>query len=235
MLDAVFLIAAVVGGTIMVCQFLLTLLGMGGDEFGDADAGHFEVGHGDVGHGGVGHGDVGHGDVGHADAGDGVYGDHHNQWGDVDDPSTSHPNSSWLFGVVSFRTLVAATAFFGIAGITANTANMPQAAALVIALAAGFAAMYGTYYMLRSITRLNSDGNERIVNAVGRHAKVYIPIPASRAGMGKVQFTMQNRTVEFPAVTDDPAPLKTGDAVEVVAVNGTDTVEVTRIAAPVEA
>ena len=29
MLDMLFLIAAIIGGTIMICQFLLTLVGMG--------------------------------------------------------------------------------------------------------------------------------------------------------------------------------------------------------------
>ena len=35
MLNTIFLIAAVIGGTIMVCQFLLTFMGMGDDGAGD--------------------------------------------------------------------------------------------------------------------------------------------------------------------------------------------------------
>ena len=54
MLDTLFLFAAVVGGTVMVCQFLLTMLGLGddGSDVGDvdvagdvgADAGDFDAG-----------------------------------------------------------------------------------------------------------------------------------------------------------------------------------------------
>jgi hypothetical protein len=88
---------------------------------------------------------------------------------------------------------------------------------------------------LRQISRLASSGNERIVNALGRRATVYIPIPADGRGAGKVQLSMQNRIVEFQAVTDGPEPLKTGEAVEVVAVSGSDMVRVRRLAEPVEA
>ena len=38
--------------------------------------------------------------------------------------------------------------------------------------------------------------------------------PASAAGAGKVQLSMQNRIVEYQAVTDDDEPLKTGENVD---------------------
>ena len=43
-LDTVFLVCAVLGGTIMVCQVVLTLVGLAGDSL------HVDVGH-DMGHG----------------------------------------------------------------------------------------------------------------------------------------------------------------------------------------
>jgi hypothetical protein len=45
---------------------------------------------------------------------------------------------------------------------------------------------------------------------------------------------MQNRIVEYQAVTDDLEPLKTGDKVEVIAIKNDDTVQVRRIAQLVE-
>lgn len=226
MLDTVFLFAALAGGAIMVCQFVLTLMGLsdeGADFAGDGDfAGDVVDAGGDFDAGA----DV---DVDVAD------GDHQNTWGDVDDVDTHHPDSSWLFEVVSFRTLVAAIAFFGMTGAAARSAGVGATQSLLIGFAGGAVAMYGTYYLLRTIVRLGSSGNEDIGNAIGQHATVYIPIPAARGGAGKVQFSMQNRVVEFPAVTEDSEPLNTGEAVEVVAVNGRDTVEVRRIAASVQA
>src|SRR5260370_41696642 len=87
---------------------------------------------------------------------------------------------------------------------------------------------------MRGIGSLNSAGNERIGNAVGRRATVYLRIPATRSGMGKVQLSMQNRIVEYQAFTDETEPLQSGESVEVVDVAGGDTVYVRRVARPVQ-
>jgi hypothetical protein len=139
-----------------------------------------------------------------------------------------HHDSSWLFGVISFRTLVAAAAFFGLAGAAARSAEWAPGLSLAVAVTAGAAAMYGTYWLLHVISKLASSGNERISNSVGRPATVYVAIPAENKGAGKVQLSMQNRVVEFQAVTPEATPLRSGDKVEVVRVVNSDTVEVRR-------
>jgi membrane protein implicated in regulation of membrane protease activity len=210
MLDTIFILAAVVGGTVMVCQFVLTLLGLGDD----MDGGGVHDVSGDA------------GDV-FAGGGDGVPGDQHTSVATAADGQL-HPDSSWLFGVLSFRTLVTAAAFFGLAGMAGLRSGLSQGVALTLALVAGLAAMYGMYWLMQGISQLSSSGNQRIANAVGRRATVYIPIPAEKSGAGKVQISMQNRIVEFLAVTDEAYRLKTGETVEVIGVAGSDTVEVRR-------
>jgi membrane protein implicated in regulation of membrane protease activity len=209
-MGTLFLIAAVVGGTILVCQFLLTLLGLGHDGGG---LGHHMGGdfHTDVHAGGDSH-------VFHAN------GTHHD--------ANEHDNSTRVFSVISFRTLVAAIAFFGVSGKAALSAGYAQSTALVLALIVGAAAMYGMYWLMRVIASLNSSGNERIGNAIGRRATVYLRIPATRSGPGKVQLSMQNRIVEYQAFTDETETLQSGESVEVVDVAGGDTVYVRRIAQP---
>lgn len=228
MLNTIFLITAVVGGTVMVCQFALTVMGLAGDEVdgaGDfsADA-DFD---GDVA-GDVSGGDIA-GDFDGADSVEGnIEGDHQTHWSEADDPDVSHPDSSGVFKIVSFRTMVAAIAFFGMTGAAARSAEIGPAPSILIALAGGFAAMYGTFTLMQSITKLDSSGNEDIRNAIGQSATVYVPIPAAAGGMGKVQLSMQNRIVEFKAVTADAQALQTGDAVEVVSVTSGNTLEVRR-------
>lgn len=216
MLDTIFLIAAVIGGTVLVCQFALTLLGLGDHGADAGDVGDF--------HGGDFHGGDLHGD---AHVGDSLHGD---TSGDQ-----QHPDSSWLFGVLSFRTLVAAAAFFGVSGKAALSAGYPQSTSLILAILVGLCAMYGMYWLMQLIAGLSSAGNERIGNAVGQRATVYIPIPAARKGAGKVQLSMQNRIVEYQAVTDDTEPLKTGESVEVVGIAASDIVRVRRAEQTVEA
>jgi len=210
---------------VMVCQFGLTLLGMGHDGV-DGGLGHDAAdfsGH-DAGGGHVGQ-DVG--DVGDLTGGDPAN-DHHNTWSNAAD-GVQHPDSSWLFSVISFRTLIAAAAFFGVAGKAALSMGVSQSVSLLLAIAAGWGAMYGMYWLMRSVAGFASSGNERIGNAVGRRATVYIPIPANGQGRGKVQVSMQNRIVEFQAVTDEEERLRTGEPVEVIAVDGSDLVRVRRV------
>jgi hypothetical protein len=229
MLNTIFLIAAVVGGTVIVCQFALTLIGMDHDvSDGSADVhvgGDF---HGDH----VGGGDVHGGDVltGDGSGHPGLGGSHH---GASSDGLAPHPDSSWLFGVLSFRTLVAATAFFGIGGRAAMSAGFRESTSLVIAAAAGLAAMYGTFWLMQTVSALTSSGIERIANALGRRGTVYVPIPAEGRGAGKVQLSMQNRIVELEAVTDEAERLRTGEAVIVTAVAGSGRVRVRRVEAAV--
>ncbi|QDS97808.1 NfeD family protein [Adhaeretor mobilis] len=223
MLDTIFLITALVGGTVMLCQFALTVMGLAGDEVDGA--GDFSA---DADFDGDVSGDIGGADGGDVASGDGVEGDHQSHWSEADDPDVSHPDSSGMFKIVSFRTMVAAIAFFGMTGAAARSAEIGNAPSVLIALAGGFAAMYGTYYLMQSITKLDSSGNEDITNAIGQAATVYVPIPAAQGGMGKVQLSMQNRIVEFKAVTAEDDPLKTGEAVVVVAVTSGDTLEVRR-------
>jgi membrane protein implicated in regulation of membrane protease activity len=208
-MGTLFLIAAVVGGTILVCQFALTLLGLGHDG------------------GGLGH-HIGGDFQADAHVGGDFHGDHASG-----SHSDEHANSTHVFSVITFRTLVAAIAFFGVSGKAALSAGYAPSTSFILAVIVGVAAMYGMYWMMNVIAGLNSSGNERIGNAIGRQATVYLRIPATRSGAGKVQLSMQNRIVEYQAFTDDTETLQAGESVEVVDVAGGDTVYVRRIAKPI--
>lgn len=199
-------ICAVAGGTILVCQFLLTLLGLGGD--------HGDVGGAD-GHDFGGH-DIGGHDVGH----DGAGGDHH---------APGHSATTWLFGVLTLRTIVAGLAFFGLTGLALqNNTDTEPALILLAAGAAGLAAIFIVHWVMRSLTRLNMDGTLRIQKAVGASGTVYLTVPGSKRGVGKVHVQVSERLMEYKAVTaqDD---LPTGAKVVVVNIIGADTVEVSKV------
>jgi hypothetical protein len=57
---------------------------------------------------------------------------------------------------------------------------------------------------------------------------VYVPIPGKRAGAGKVTFRLQNRLVEYLAVTDEESRLATGEKVVVNEIVNSETVRVSR-------
>ena len=181
----VFLVCFLVGGTLMVCQFVLSLLGLGGhhDLGGDAhDVGGAEL-HDVGGHEAGGHEADGHDTQDHAHA------THH-----------SGP-TNWLVGVITFRTVVAALTFFGLAGLAASQTTGNPWLVLAVALAAGAGAMFIVAWIMRSLARLNAEGTARIERAVGKSGTVYLTVPGNKAGIGKVQLNLQNRTVECQAVT----------------------------------
>lgn len=200
-----FIICASFGGTILVLQLLMTFLGLGGHGLG-MDMPH----------------DVGHGfDVADHDLG----GDLHNAGpADHSDAHAAH-GSSWLFAVISFRTVIAAFAFFGLAGLAAQSADTGDINALAIAIAAGLAAMYGVYALMRSLASLRCEGTVRMQSAVGRQASVYLPIPAQNSGNGKIQINLQNRTMEYLATTLGEA-IPSGATVVVTEIINSDTVRV---------
>lgn len=193
-METTFLICAIVGGTLITCQFLMTLFGLGG---------HHDMAGGD-------HGDIaGHGG-----------GDHHGGHAD---------NSTWFLGMLTFRTVSAGLAFFGLVGLIGIRAQWDQQwdqpVTVLAAVAAGVGALFFVGWIMKLLARLNMDGTVRISRAVGCVGTVYLPIPAANAGPGKVHVSVMSRTMEYKAVTARDG-LAVGAKVVVVAVIGSDTVEV---------
>jgi len=229
-MTTMFVVCAVFGGTILVLQTIMALIGLGGEAL------HTDVPH-----------DVGH-DLGadlHADAADAadapdsdVLGHVHgfpatSVHADAPGHAASHEShaqshghgSSRLFAKLSFRGVVAAMAFFGIGGWTAEAAELPMHTVLLIAAACGGGALYGVYWLMLWLGTLRAEGTVRIGRAVGLPATVYLRIPPARCGAGKIHLNLQNRTMEYEAVTAGDA-LPTGARVVVVGVVNSDTVEV---------
>lgn len=210
-MTAIFVVCAAVGGTLLAWQLFTTLLGLGGNsaDSDGLDGGGFD---------GQGSGlddafDHGGGDA-HVGAGH-----------DADASHAGHHGTSWLVGVLSFRTVVAAITFFGLCGLTAQSAGAAPVNVMIVALAGGAAALYGVYWVMRGLYQLRCEGNVRMERAVGRPASVYLRIPAHNSGLGKVQIDLQNRTMEYQASTDGEE-IPTGAAVTVVRVVNASTVAV---------
>ncbi len=201
-MSTLFLLCALLGGTVFILQFVLAVIGFGGDDVDFADDMPDDIAV----------------DVPHDMAGG-----HH-----ASDPH----GSTWLFGVISFRTVVAALTFFGLSGMAALSAPVNEGLSLLIAVAAGIAAMYGVHYLMRSLYRLRHDSTARIDRTLGQRGTVYIPIPPKHTGLGKIQIRTQGRIMEYAAKTASSEKLKTGATVEVVSVLSPMTVEVTPVDDP---
>lgn len=137
----------------------------------------------------------------------------------------SHASSSAFFGILSFRSIVAAVALFGIGGRAGLEAGLWPYFALLLAIAMGVSAMFLVAWLMKVLHSLKSDGTVRIENCIGLPATVYLGIPGAQSGKGKVTVSVQNRTMEYAAVTSQDQ-IPTGAHVVVVGIAGLDTLEV---------
>src|SRR5260370_34370201 len=109
-MDPAYLLCALVGGTLVICQFLLTLLGLGGHH--DAGGDHDISGHDAGGHDASGH--------------------------DTDHDQHVHSSAaSWFLSVLTFRTLTAGGSFFCPPGRAPPQAAAPMQGWPAAAVAAG--------------------------------------------------------------------------------------------------
>jgi len=210
-METVFLVCAVAGGVVMLCQFALSILGLSGEHDVDGDHG-FDFGD-------------------HADLADHDFtGDHEVDLGDhgdaVDQDVGAEHGANVFFQMLSLRSVVAALTFFGLGGLVASTSSAFSVFSFPVAVFSGAVAMIVVAWMMRLLHTLHAEGNVRIQNAVGAMGTIYLTVPSHGKGAGKVTVETQGRTMEYRAVTAGDKPLKTGTGVVVVGLAGPDTVEV---------
>lgn len=148
--------------------------------------------------------------------------------GDVDDFDVDGGNldaGDHDFQWLSLRTICAFLAIFGLVGWwgTADAWGGPRT--LAASSAAGLATMLIVAYLLSLQRKLNSQGNVNAENVIGLAARVYLRIPSAREGMGKITVLVQDRSMEYGAVTGG-AELPTGAQVRVVRMISANTFEV---------
>ena len=134
-------------------------------------------------------------------------------------------SSSAFFGILSFKALCAFAGIFGLAGLMMLRGDAAFQVRVLVACGAGVAAMFAVAWMMKSLSRLQASGTVEVRNAVGRIGKVYLRIPGSNDGVGKVTIDLQGRSMEFAAATDGEE-IATGARVTVVAVEGDETLKV---------
>ncbi|MBR2405928.1 MAG: NfeD family protein [Clostridia bacterium] len=130
--------------------------------------------------------------------------------------------------VFTVRGIIAFLVVFGWVGVMMDSAGSSLWLSLPIAAICGFAMMLLLAFLMRTVMRLRSDGNLDNHNALGVAGKVYLTVPAARAGEGKVNILLQGSYVERGAVTDEETPIPTGSEIVVTGLSGQTTLVVKR-------
>ena len=189
----IFYCIAIPASVILLIQTVLTFIGIGDGAEADADA------------------DVDIPDD--ADTPDGVFGG---------DTVTETHDFVGLEGlrVLTLRGIIAFFVVFGWVGVVMDSFDIKLYITIPVAFVCGVAIMFVLALIFRSLMKLRNNGNIDNKNAIGVSGKVYLTVPPSRQGQGKVQIIVQGAFVEREAVTDDPSPILTGSEIVVVGVSG---------------
>lgn len=122
-------------------------------------------------------------------------------------------------GGLSLFTLKGITAFFslgGWCGFAAASYIDNVWAPVLIAVAAGTVALLGVGFAMKGISKLQCSGNLVPEKLTGSEATVYVSVPASRAGRGKITLTAQGKYMEIDAVTDETEKISVDERVRIL-------------------
>ncbi|MBL8728012.1 MAG: hypothetical protein JNM25_06250 [Planctomycetes bacterium] len=130
----------------------------------------------------------------------GLGGDHDTGTGHDFGGDVGHDQGAFL-KLFSLQTLTTFATFFGLVGLATEKAGWAPVSVAVVATAAGVVALWLVARMMRGLAALQSDGNVDLGNAVGHTGSVYLRVPPSGQGHGRVLLTVQGRTVECLAIS----------------------------------
>jgi len=113
-------------------------------------------------------------------------------------------------------TLSAVLTFLGLGGwagvIFNKNTDFGEIGILLGALVTGFVGFAGMVVLINKLKKLETSGNIKLDNAIGKTAEVYLGIPASKSGEGQVQILIQDRLLVYDALTEGKE-IKTGEKV----------------------
>lgn len=209
LLSQIFACIAIPTTVVLAIQTVLMLIGLDADGMDGADATDMPLDH-DI-------SDLGE-DLSLAD---GVFGE---------DVPLTDPDPSGLDGlrIFSVRGIIAFLVVFGWVGYVMDRAGAALWLSLPVSAVCGIVTMALMALLLRAAMNLRNNGNINNRNAIGTAGRVYLTVPPTRSGEGKVNVLLQGSYVERDAVTDEETPLPTGSEVVVVGVSGQTTLVVKR-------
>lgn len=135
---------------------------------------------------------------------------------DTDIDSDMADGDSIPFQFLSLKNIVAFFAVFGWSGIGLINAHIASWLVILIAFICGLLMMVLMATLFYFMSKLVESGTLKMKNAVGKLGEVYLVIPASRGGMGKVQLNVQGSLRTLDAITDDLENIRTFSIIEVL-------------------
>ena len=126
-------------------------------------------------------------------------------------------DSDISFKLLSLQGITSFALMFGLVGLAMMRQSGQDAIrALVAATVAGSATFWLMKWIFNKAKVLQSSGNIKMKNAIGKEGDVYLAIPPH--GTGKARVSVQNHLKVWNATTDSNQEIKTGERVRVTGV-----------------
>jgi membrane protein implicated in regulation of membrane protease activity len=124
------------------------------------------------------------------------------------------------FQLFSLRNLINFFLGFGWTGVSLFSSIESKFLLGVIAFVVGLIFIAVFFVVIKALMRLSEDNTFDIEETIGKTADVYMNIPASKSGRGKVFISVKGTTHELSAITANASDIKNGSMVKVLAVEG---------------
>ena len=130
--------------------------------------------------------------------------------------------------IFTLRGLIAFFSVMGWVGTICCGSELNLTLSILISVASGALAMIVLALLMKWLFSLQYDGTENIRDALGVSGTVYMRIPPSRSGKGKVNAIVNGKLCERDAVTDEETTINYGEEITVIGISGEETLIVRR-------
>lgn len=120
------------------------------------------------------------------------------------------------FQLLSLKNIIGFFTMFGWSGLGFLNAGLAPWLVVILSFICGSIMMLAMASLFYFMSKLAESGNLNMKNAIGHLGEVYLTIPGQRAGMGKVQLTVQGTLQTVDAITDEPEAISTSSLIEVL-------------------
>ena len=138
--------------------------------------------------------------------------------GETDMDSDGGDGGDMPFEIFTLRNLINFLLGFSWTGISFYDSIANKTTLIIVSVLVGLLFVALFFFLIKQILKLSEDNSFKIENALNKTAEVYITIPESKTGKGKVQISINGAFHELDAITKSSEKIPSNSAVKVVAI-----------------
>ena len=131
------------------------------------------------------------------------------------DIAEGHDSADAPFELFSLRNLINFLLGFSWTGISLYDSIENKTVLIIISVVVGIIFIGLFFFLIKQILKLGEDNSFKFENTINQTATVYLTIPESKSGVGKVQISVKGSFHELQAMTEASEKIATGSLVKI--------------------